>query len=111
MQEDISRIIEKARELSDSIRSHAITRSYDEIREKMRSDRNAQELYAKLVMMGKEISMLLAREEKIEAKDSSEYELLREELDHNPLVKEYIQTQREYLDLLKKVIERIENPL
>jgi len=110
MPDTIQLIIEKAKELSSSIKKLDVTRNYNDMRLKMNSDRNAQELYAKLVLMGKEINSRLASGG-IEVNNRSyEYGLLQRELEQNPLVKEYIHTQREYLGLLKKVIERIKNP-
>ena len=110
MPENIQHIIDKARELSDSIKNHEITLRYKNILLKMSKDRKARDLYAELVRMGKEINAALAREEKTEPRSSSEYEALRIELEQNPLIKECIRLQREYLDLLKKIIERIKNP-
>jgi cell fate (sporulation/competence/biofilm development) regulator YlbF (YheA/YmcA/DUF963 family) len=110
MEDDIGIIIEKARELSESIRKHEISRRYHETRDKMKNDRRAQELYGRLVTMGKELSFLISREETIETEGTGERELLRRELEQNPLVKEYIRAQREYLEMLKMVIEKIKTP-
>ena len=111
MPDSVQLIIEKTRELSRSIKSLEITRSYNDMQLKMKSDRTAQELYAKLVMMGKEINSRLAGGSIEENDRSYEYGLLQRELEQNPLVKEYIRTQREYLDLIKRVIARIKNPI
>jgi cell fate (sporulation/competence/biofilm development) regulator YlbF (YheA/YmcA/DUF963 family) len=110
MHETIQLIIEKAKELSNSIKNLEVTRNYNDMRVKLNSDRNALELYAKLVLMGKEINARLASGGIEENNRSYEHGLLQRELEQNPLVKEYIRAQREYLDLLKKVIERIKHP-
>ena|SRR5271157_5046725 len=99
MPDNIRLIIEKAKELSELIRAHQVAQNYNDLQIKINADQKAQELYARL-----------ARGEMKDNDLSSEYELLRNELEQNPLVKEYIRCQRTYLDLLKQVIDRIKNP-
>lgn len=111
MTESIHSIISKARELAGSIRAHEITSRYNECRGRMNNDRTAQMLYSKLVAMGKELNEQMASGGPAAPQRSSEYELLQRELEENTLVKEYIQSQKAYLDLLNRVIEKIKNPL
>jgi cell fate (sporulation/competence/biofilm development) regulator YlbF (YheA/YmcA/DUF963 family) len=110
MQDQFRAIIEKARELAASIREHEIMKRYAACRSGMNADRKARELHARLVAMGREINEQMARGETIGPGPSSELEMMRRELDDNALVKDYIRTQKEYLDLLKSVVERIKNP-
>ncbi|HOD14339.1 MAG TPA: YlbF family regulator [Spirochaetota bacterium] len=110
MQEQVSIIIEKARDLAGAIREHEITKRYNECRADMNGDRKARDLHSRLVAMGREINEKIARGETIGPEPSSEHEFMRQELENNRLVKDYIQSQKEYLDLLKSVIERIKNP-
>lgn len=110
MPDDIAIIIEKARELSASIRGHELTRRYNECLARMNKDRTAQELYMKLISMGKELNDIMAAGGIVQRPQTSEYELMQKDLENNPLVREYIQAQSEYLDLLKKVTEKIKNP-
>jgi cell fate (sporulation/competence/biofilm development) regulator YlbF (YheA/YmcA/DUF963 family) len=76
----------------------------------MSNDRNAQELYANLVTLGKELNETISSGGAVERDKTTEYELMNKELEQTPLVKEFIQSQKEYLELLKKVIEKIKNP-
>jgi cell fate (sporulation/competence/biofilm development) regulator YmcA (YheA/YmcA/DUF963 family) len=110
MNENIQDIIEKAKELSNCIRNHRITRNFNDFSLKMKSDSCAQELYARMVELGKEINSCMLRDDGYQTAPSSEYALLQKDLDQTPLVKEYIRSQKEYLALLQKVIERIKNP-
>jgi cell fate (sporulation/competence/biofilm development) regulator YlbF (YheA/YmcA/DUF963 family) len=110
MPDDIQSIIDKAKMLSSSIRNHAVTLRYNECRNRMGNDRSAQELYANLVALGKELNETISSGGTAEPQRTAEYELLQRKLEQNPLVKEYIQSQKEYLELLKKVIEKIKNP-
>ncbi|OHD63009.1 MAG: hypothetical protein A2176_09280 [Spirochaetes bacterium RBG_13_51_14] len=110
MKDEINAIIEKAKELSSLIRNHDTAQQYRDCRELMRNDRKAQELYAKLVELGKELNAVADAGGTFETQPSSEHDLLQRELDRNPLVKDYIRCQKEYLELLKKVIDKIKNP-
>ncbi len=110
MTDAIQPIITKARELAASIREHETTIRYNECLSRISSDRTAQQLYSKLIAIGKELNDRIAAGGVIEQQNSSEYELLQRDLEQNSIVKDYIQSQKEYLDLLNKVIEKIKNP-
>ncbi len=110
MTESLQPIIRKARELAASIRDHDITRRYNECLDRMSQDRMAQQLYSRLIAMGKELNDRISAGGEVEQQNSSEREMMQRELEENTLVKDYIQAQKEYLDLLGKVIEKIKNP-
>jgi cell fate (sporulation/competence/biofilm development) regulator YlbF (YheA/YmcA/DUF963 family) len=110
MQDQIAAIIETARDLAGAIREHGTTKRYNECRADMNEDRKSRDLYARLVAMGREINERIARGETIGPESSSEHEFMRQELEGNPLVKDYIKSEREYLDLLKSVVNRIKDP-
>lgn len=103
-------IISKARELSDLIEKHEVTVKYRDSIEKMKKDITAQKILAELVRIGGELNeqhqndpgMLTGR---------AELEILKDEFDRNGIVREHILVQREYLDLIKKVQDRIRNPV
>ncbi len=110
MTDSIQPIIKKARELAASIRELEITARYNECLSRISNDRAAQQLYSTLIAIGKELNERISAGGVIEHQNSSEHEMLQRELEQNTLVKEYIQSQKEYLDLLNKVIEKIKNP-
>jgi cell fate (sporulation/competence/biofilm development) regulator YlbF (YheA/YmcA/DUF963 family) len=110
MQDQFRAIIEKAGDLAASIRDHEISKRYAECRSGMNGDRKARDLHSRLVAMGREINERIARGETIGPESTSEHEFMRQELEGNALVKNYIRSQKEYLGLLKSVIERIKNP-
>jgi len=110
MQDQIRAIIDSARGLAASIKDHEITKRYAACRAGMNADRAARDLHARLVAMGREINERMARGETIGPDQSSEHEMMRRELEANVLVKDFIRSQREYLDLLKSVVERIKHP-
>jgi len=60
--------------------------------------------------MGKELNDRISAGSAIEQNNTSEHALLQRELEETTLIKDYIQSQKDYLDLLGKVIEKIKNP-
>jgi len=106
--EDYSKIIQTANELSQMIDSHEITVRYKESLEKMKNDVKAQELLAELVMMGRDLNENLTSGTRPGA---AEMEILKKEFEANETVKNHILAQKEYLNLIKLVQERIKNPV
>ena len=102
-------IIEKARELAVMIENHDITIRYRESLEKMKNDAAAQRLLAELIRIGGEINALNETNQD-SAPGRAELEILQVEFEKNQTVKNHILVQKEYLDLIKMVQERIKNP-
>ncbi len=102
-------IIEKARDLARMIENHEITVKYRDSLEKMKRDVAAQRLLAELIRIGGEINNLEGTEAEIST-GKAELEILKDEFDKNATVKDHILAQREYLDFIKIVQERIKNP-
>lgn len=101
-------IVEKARELSRMIENHEITVRYRDSLEKMKNDVVAQRLLAELIRLGGELNKSGESDDPIAGK--AELEMLKTEFDNNKIVKDHILYQREYLDLIKMVQERIKDP-
>jgi len=102
-------IIEKARELARMIENHEITVRYRDSLEKMKSDAVAQRLLAELIRIGEEIQTQSGTDAGSSA-GRAELEILKDEFEKNKTVKDHILIQKEYLDLIKLVQERIKNP-
>lgn len=108
--EDYSEIIEKARELAQMIENHDITIRYRESLEKMKGDAAAQRLLSELIRIGGELhnpgtgdsGPLTGR---------AELEILKDEFEKNQTVKDHILNQKQYLNLIALVQERIKNPV
>ena len=109
--ENIDRIIEKARELSGMIEKSEIAREYYEGIQLMQKDAKAQNLLAKLISLGRELNESISSGESSHTHGGAEIELIREEMENNELVKKYILAQKNYVNLLKLVQERIKNPV
>ncbi|HOP63505.1 MAG TPA: YlbF family regulator [Spirochaetota bacterium] len=109
--ENYDEIIAKARELSELINNHEITRRYLDSLEKMKDDAGAQKLLSELVMMGRNINNSLTSGDSSERPGVAEMELLKAEFEKNETVKNHLLAQREYLNLISMVQERIKNPV
>ncbi|HOW82745.1 MAG TPA: YlbF family regulator [Spirochaetota bacterium] len=103
-------IILKARELSRLIKEHDLTKKYEQALTEITKDRDAQELLSELIIMGQELNARAARGEAMKPDSPSEREFLRERFEKKPAVKNFIQAEKDYLNLLKAVIEKIKNP-
>jgi cell fate (sporulation/competence/biofilm development) regulator YlbF (YheA/YmcA/DUF963 family) len=102
-------IIEKARELSRLIENHEITIRYRDSLDKMKNDAVAQRLLADLIRIGGEINALIEKNAE-SSTGRAELEILKAEFEENKTVKDHILAQKEYLNLIKMVQERIKNP-
>ena len=109
--QDYSEIIQKARQLSDMINNHEITIKYRESLEKIRGDVNSQRLLSELVRIGREISENMNVPDGQKSFGKAELEMLQHELDSGIIVKEHLVIQRQYLDMIKQVQDRIKNPV
>ena len=103
-------IIKKAKELSEMIKNHEISIKFNQTLDMMKNDRNALELFEKMANIGRELNEKISNSENRQIGSSSELRLLENELEANPLVKSYILIQKEYMNLLNTVIEKIRGP-
>lgn len=108
---NIDIIIEKARELSQMMEKSDIALEYYESINKMQQDGKAQQLLSKLIMLGRELNEAIGSGDEGRVTAGAEAELLREEIEKNDLVKNYILAQKNYVNLIKLVQERIKNPV
>ena len=110
MTDEIPIIIQKAKELSELIKDHEISKKYSESLFKISHDRNAQDLLSRLINLGKTLSEGYSAGSSL-SENSAEYLLLKTELEQCDIVKQHIIVQREYLNLLQNILTRIKNPL
>ena len=100
-------ILSKADELGTCITAHPRTRRYAGALEKMKADTRAQEVYARLVKLGKEIAEVKDKDKALSDEFIEENAKLRDELIALPIVTEFIESQKEYFELMKEVQEKI----
>ncbi len=104
-------IIDKARELSKCIEESEIAVDYYNNIQLMQKDVNAQQLLSRLVLLGKELNEAINSGDEDSFPGGAEAELLREEIRENDLVKNFILAQKNYLNLIQMVQDRIKNPI
>jgi len=103
------RIIEKAKELASMINNHEISLKYRDSIAKMKQDVTSQKLLMELIRIGGELNNSKdTNSESIMGK--AESEILKNEFNNNKLVKDHILIQKEYVDFIKMVQDRIKNP-
>lgn len=107
MSRDAEQIMAMASELAGLIRECPISRRYRESLLLVSKNRKSRELLGRLITMGRAISN---GEVASEGTGIWESRQIQEELDTDPHVKSHLLAQREYLNLLQAVIERIRDP-
>ncbi len=96
--------------LSDMIRGHPLAAAYRKNLALMNGDPQSRKLLARLVALGKELHDMAGRSGEIRARQSEENMELELALRGNSLVKEFINSEREYFGLLAAVNDRIVHP-
>ncbi|MCL2155123.1 MAG: YlbF family regulator [Leptospirales bacterium] len=103
-------IIEKAKELASMIKNHEISLRYRDSLAKMKQDAASQKLLMELIRIGGELNNSMdTNSDPIMGK--AESEILKNEFNNNKLVKDHILIQKEYIDFIKKIQDRIKNPI
>jgi len=108
--ENYDEIIAKAEELSELISNHEVTIRYRESLDKMKGDPVAQKILSELIILGRDINESLSSGGDSVKHGAAEMDLLKQEFEKNETVKNHIIAQREYLNLINRVQERIKNP-
>ena len=103
MEDRFPEISAKAAELSSLIQAHPRARRYLQALEKMKEETKAQDVYARLVKMGKEIADVKDKDKELSEEFISENARLREDIIKYPVVTEFIESQKDYFELMKEV--------
>ena len=103
MEDRFPDITAKAAELASMIQSAPCTRRYANALDSMKEDTRAQEVYARLVKLGKEITDIKDKDKELSDEFISENARLRDEIVQFPVVTEFIESQKDYFELMKKV--------
>ena len=109
--DSFSLIVEKARELGKMIENSGITRIYYNNIQLMQNDVKSQRLLARLISLGRELDEAASGDTGGELTGKAEAELIKDELENNELVRNYILSQKDYVNLMQKVQERTKNPV
>lgn len=96
-------IAHKTEELAKALRSHDITLTYTSIMAKMKEDAGARAVYEKLVKLGKDIAEAKETGKELDEQFLLENEELKKGLEENPLVKEFVEAQKDYFEMMSHV--------
>lgn len=110
MEQNYNEIILKAKEISHLINTHEITLKYRETLSKLQKEPKAHKLLQELVRIGGELTDQANRDGSFSNISPTENQLLQKELNENPIVKEHLLAQKNYLNLLNMVTEKIKDP-
>ena len=103
-------IAEKAEDLAKSIKSHDISLRYKDLSQKIKNDPDAQIVYERLVKLGKDIADAKENGTELDESFVLENESLKHDLQKNPLVREFVDSQKDYFEMMsfvQKVISTI----
>ena len=75
-----------------------------------KADPKAQEIYARLVKLGKEIADIKEETKELSEEFIAENDRLRLELTESPIVTEFIESQKEYFEMMKELQEKLRLP-
>ena len=107
MDNSFADIASRADDLGKLITEHPRTKRYAGALERMKGDSKAQEIYARLVKLGKEIAEIKEDTKELSEEFIAENDRLRVELTESPIVTEFIESQKDYFEMMKDVQDRI----
>src|SRR6056297_772904 len=103
-------ILEKARELSKKLQEHPISLRYFSLLGEMNENQDAQVLLQHLVSYGQNLNRKIQQGEPRIGEELESEIPIDPDNQNLPLVKEFINAQKEYLALVHAIMDKIENP-
>jgi cell fate (sporulation/competence/biofilm development) regulator YlbF (YheA/YmcA/DUF963 family) len=102
-QNTYTEITQMAQDLSRLINQHECTVMYRDLLSKMKEDTTAQEIYSRLVKLGKDLAELKDTGTEIGEEFIRENESLKSDLAENALVKAFVEAQKNYFEMMSAV--------
>lgn len=96
-------IADKAEDLAKCIKQHDITVRYNDLAKKIRADEQAQAVYERLVRLGKDIADAKENGKELDESFINENEVLKSDLQKNPIVREFVDSQKDYFEMMSFV--------
>jgi cell fate (sporulation/competence/biofilm development) regulator YlbF (YheA/YmcA/DUF963 family) len=104
-------ILELASKLGAAIANNNRYKMFKETEEQLKKDNVAKEISEKLEKQSKKIYELEKNLKPIEVEDKKKLQQLKEEVASNPSIQKFLKAQADYVELMKKVNERIKSKL
>jgi cell fate (sporulation/competence/biofilm development) regulator YlbF (YheA/YmcA/DUF963 family) len=102
-------IITKTDELAIAIKSHDISVRYADLLGKLKKDEKAQDIYTRLVKLGKDISEAKDTGKELSEEFVLENDALKNDLQDSPLVREFVEAQKDYFEMISAVQKMLIN--
>ncbi len=104
-------ILELASKLSEAIANNNRYKMFKETEEQLTKDDVAKEISEKLEKQSKKIYELEKNSQPIEVEDKKKLRQIKEEVASNPSIQKFLKAQADYIELMKRVNERIKAKL
>ena len=103
----MEKILEIAKELGEALAAHPIGKRYQSSRESLDTDSTAKELIQSYEKAAMQISQKEHQGKPIEPEEKRQMAELQSRLAGNPVIKSWLQSQVDYMDLLRQVNEQV----
>ena len=104
---DTQEILAAAGNLGATIATHPVVQSYKETIRQLDLDVGAKSLLQQYEQLIEQLSMKEAQMQPIEIAEKKQFEQLQQSIMMNPMLKKFAAVQGEYMDIMKKVQEAI----
>jgi cell fate (sporulation/competence/biofilm development) regulator YlbF (YheA/YmcA/DUF963 family) len=109
--QDTTALVQKARELGEVIARHERVRAYMAAQEAVRKDQQAQALLREYARHMEHLHELDQSRKPIEVADKHKAAELEAKIAGNPLLKELMRVQADYVELMNQINQAISGPL
>jgi cell fate (sporulation/competence/biofilm development) regulator YlbF (YheA/YmcA/DUF963 family) len=106
----MEKILEIAKQLGEALAEHPIGKRYNEAREALDADPAAKQLIQDYEKSAMQLSQKEQQGRPIEPEDKRKMASLQSQLAGNLAVKQWLQSQVDYMDLLRQVNEQVLKP-
>ena len=104
-------ILELASKLSTAITNHKRYKMFKEAEEQLKKDNEAKEISEKLEKQSKKIYQLEKDSKPVEVEEKKKLQQLKGEVASNPSIQKFLKAQADYVELMKRLNERIKAKL
>ncbi len=104
---NMEKILELAKQLGQEIASTLIAQQYFDASKKLDEDKDAQDLIKQYEQQAQQLAMKERQAQPIEPQEKQKLSDLQTKIAENPTIKQWMQAQVEYVNLLRKVNEAV----
>jgi cell fate (sporulation/competence/biofilm development) regulator YlbF (YheA/YmcA/DUF963 family) len=105
--ERFTEVANKAEELALCIKNHDITVRYNDLAKKIKNDDEAKTVYERLVKLGKDIADAKDTGKELDESFIAENDALKTDLQKHVIVREFVDAQKDYFEMISFVQKTI----